>query len=313
MGKAPAATLVTVAVISLGMNFLTACRFDWSETKPTNQPESSEIKRSEARSSAGVAALGTLEPHGDVHVLASPTLQLGGAPRVRSILVEEGERVRAGQLLATFDNYDNVRSERNRVLANINSKNSEIAVLESETNRYRSLQNQGAVSKAELESRELQLLGLKAQLSEFQAILKEVNTKFQDTELRAPISGYVLKLNARVGERAGSSGVMEIGNSDRMEAVLQVDESDISSITLDQPVFITSENRAFSGSLEGRVSLIGVKVSERRRISVDPTLDSDVEARVIDVRVSLLPDDSARVRDLVGAKVLGEFKSKSIQ
>lgn len=313
MKRATTGSLGMIIVI-IGLVSLTACTFKSSNTKTTAPPTPAlptqpEDKRAQARLNAGVSALGTLEPEGDVHVLAGPVLQMGGAPRVRSILVREGERVREGQLVATFDNFDNVVTERNRVLANISSKKAEIAVLESETNRYRKLQLQGAFSSADLEARELKLLNLKSQLRELQAILKEVNTKNEDTELRAPITGYILKLTARVGERPGNAGVMEIGNNDRMEAVLQVDESDIKKVKLGQLVTITSENQAFSSELSGRVSLVGVKVSSRKRFSVDPTIDTDPEARVIEVRVSLIPEDSRRVRDLVGAKVLGRFQN----
>lgn len=313
MKHATTGSLGMIAVI-IGLVSLAACTFKRSDSKTTapltpTLPSQPEDRRVEARLSAGVSALGTLEPEGDVHVLAGPVLQMGGAPRVRSILVREGQRVSQGQLVATFDNFDNVRSERNRVLANISSKKAEINVLESETNRYRKLQLQGAFSSADLEARELKLLDLKSQLKELQAILKEVNVKAEDTELRTPITGYILRLTARVGERPDNEGVMEIGNSDRMEAVLQVDESDIKKVRIGQLVNVTSENQSFTGELSGRVSLIGVRVSSRKRFSVDPTIDTDAEARVIDVRVSLIPQDSRRVRDLVGAKVLGRFQS----
>ena len=47
-----------------------------------------------------VAALGSLRPAGEVRRLAAPTAGLAGAPRVSSLLVQEGDPVRRGQVLA---------------------------------------------------------------------------------------------------------------------------------------------------------------------------------------------------------------------
>ena len=51
-----------------------------------------------------VSALGRLEPAGDVRQLAAPMGSMGGSPRISSLSVQEGDRVKRGQVLATFDN-----------------------------------------------------------------------------------------------------------------------------------------------------------------------------------------------------------------
>ena len=291
----------------LGVISLIGCgigkKFGDSSKPAALLPNQSDLSQNEA----SVAALGTLQPSGDVHLLAGPILQQGGAPRVRSILVQEGNRVYKGELVATFDNYERARSEKNRILANIDSKNLEIAVLESETKRYRQLEQKGAFSSSDLESRELKLLELKAQLRELRSFLLEIDTRIVDSELRSPVDGYVLKINAKVGERPGESGVMEIGNSDIMEAVLQVDEGDIKNIKVGMPVKISSENGAFATDLKATVNQVGIKVESRKLISNNPNSDTDQEDRVIEVRATLSGDSSGKVRDLVGVKVLGRF------
>lgn len=269
----------------------------------TTPPSRSEL----VPNSSTVAALGTLQPRGDVHILAGPILQQGGAPRVQNLFVEEGEQVRRGKLVGKFDNYDRARTEKDRILANIQSKKSEIAILESETQRYRLLASQGAFASGDLESKELKLLDLKNQLTELEAYLREVDTKIVDSELRAPIDGYVLKINAREGERPTDQGVMEIGNTEVMDAVLQVDEGDIKHVKMGMPVKISSENGAFTSDLEATVTQIGVRVRSRKVISNDPTADTDQEDRVIEVRATLSPDLSRKVRNLVGVKVVGRF------
>ena len=291
----------------LGVISLIGCgigkKFGDSSKPSALLPNQSDLSQNEA----SVAALGTLQPSGDVHLLAGPILQQGGAPRVRSILVQEGIRVYKGELVATFDNFERAHSEKNRILANIDSKKLEIAVLESETKRYRQLEQKGAFSSSDLEARELKLLELKAQLRELRSFLLEIDTRIVDSELRSPVDGYVLKVNAKVGERPSESGVMEIGNSDIMEAVLQVDEGDIKNIKVGMPVKISSENGAFTADLKATVNQVGIKVESRKLISNNPNSDTDQEDRVIEVRATLSSDSSGKVRDLVGVKVLGRF------
>ena len=291
----------------LGVISLIGCgigkKFGDSSKPSALLPNQSDLSQNEA----SVAALGTLQPSGDVHLLAGPILQQGGAPRLRSILVQEGSRVYKGELVATFDNFERAHSEKNRILANIDSKKLEIAVLESETKRYRQLEQKGAFSSSDLEARELKLLELKAQLRELRSFLLEIDTRIVDSELRSPVDGYVLKVNAKVGERPSESGVMEIGNSDIMEAVLQVDEGDIKNIKVGMPVKISSENGAFTADLKATVNQVGIKVESRKLISNNPNSDTDQEDRVIEVRATLSSDSSGKVRDLVGVKVLGRF------
>ena len=57
-----------------------------------------------------VAALGRLEPYGDIRILAAPASDSGSSPRISQLLVEEGQRVRRGQLLARFDSGPSQRA-----------------------------------------------------------------------------------------------------------------------------------------------------------------------------------------------------------
>ena len=107
-----------------------------------------------------VAALGRLEPAGDVRVLAAPITGIGGSPRITELLVGEGQRVRAGQLLARFDNGDRHRAERSLLLTRIANLRRRLVVEQRELSRFRQLGGVGAVSADELDVREQQYLEL---------------------------------------------------------------------------------------------------------------------------------------------------------
>ena len=70
-------------------------------------------------------------------------------------------------------------------------------------------------------------------------------------------------------------------------------------------VRLSSENGGFRGSLAGRVNQISPQVRQRQVLSTDPTGDAD--ARIVEVRVSLDPEDARRVRQLTGLKVIARM------
>ncbi len=253
-----------------------------------------------------VAALGKLVPAGDVRVLAAPITGVGGSPRITELTVVEGDRVAAGQLLARFDNGPGQRAERDLLRTRIANLERRAAIETRELKRYRRLGAVGAVAAEELDRREQDLLSLNGLLQEARAQLVKVNTDLILTELRAPLDGTVLKIHARVGERPGDKGILELGASDRMEALLEVYESDIARVRLGQTVRLTSENGGFSGSLTGVVNRINPQVRQREVLSTDPTGDAD--ARVVEVRVRLDPRDARRVERLAGLKVIGRLQ-----
>ncbi|MEB3320451.1 MAG: efflux RND transporter periplasmic adaptor subunit [Cyanobium sp.] len=257
------------------------------------------------RRAEGVAALGRLDPQGEIRRLAAPISGIGGSPRLTRLLVQEGSRVRAGQLLAGFDTAPPLLAERQQLLARLSSLQARLAIQQRDIERYRRLGRSGAIARADLDRRETDLLALQGEALEARAQLRRTEADLLLTELRAPIDGVVLRLHARVGERPGDQGVLELGASDRMEAVIEVYESDIDRVQPGQAVVLTSENGGFSGRLQGRVRTISPQVRQRTVLSTDPTQDAD--ARIVEVRVGLDPADAERVRALSGLKVIARI------
>jgi HlyD family secretion protein len=253
-----------------------------------------------------VAALGRLEPAGDIRILAAPVTPIGASPRIDALLVQEGDAVRAGQLLARFDSAPRQMAERSLIRTRLANLRRRLSIQTRELTRYRSLARAGAIPADELDRLERETLELQGQLQEAQAELTRVETDVVQTELRAPIDGIVLRIHAREGERPGADGILELGNSDRMEAVVEVYESDVNRVRLGQPVQFTSENGGFQGTLAGTVARISPQVRQRDVLSTDPVEDSD--ARIVEVRVRLEPADASRVARLAGMKVIARFQ-----
>ena len=155
--------------------------------------------------------------------------------------------------------------------ARIASLANQVRILEAQTSRYRRLTQAGATAPGDLDDREIQLVSRRLQLSEARAELTKLDTELVQSELRSPIDGLVLRIHTQPGERPGSSGILELGANQNMEAVAEVYESDIAQVRIGQRVRIKSETGGFKGDLQGRVLRISPQVQQRKVLSSDPS------------------------------------------
>ena len=259
------------------------------------------------RAPEAVAALGQLKPAGEVRRLAAPVSGFGGTPRILALLVNEGDQIRKGQPLAIFDSRPQIEAEIAEVDAQIQSAAIEVELQQREVSRYAAAAKVGAAAMVAYEEKQDELRRFQREGVELVAKRRSLETDLAESELLSPVNGTVLKIHSRVGERPSSDGVMEVGASQSMEALVEVYESDINRISIGQPVTLTSENGGFQGTLEGRVERITAQVRQRQVLSTDPTGDAD--ARIIEVDVVLSPESAQRVTQLSGLKVIARFKS----
>ena len=267
--------------------------------QPLNNTES--IDKIEA-----VAALGQLNPLGEVRKLAAPTSAKGGTPRLSKLLIQEGESIRKDQILAIFDNRPKLEADLKYAKANLSVLINEIRIKKREIKRYQSLVDKGAVAIIILDKMNDDLLISETKILKLKSAIESINVDLNQTELKSPIDGIVLQILVREWERPNSSGVIKVGANQLMEALIEVYESDIDRVEIGQVVDLISENGGFNGSLSGQVSLISPQVRQRRVLSTDPTGDAD--SRVVEVRVKLDNASAEKVSHLTGMKVIARFK-----
>ena len=256
----------------------------------------------------GVAALGQLIPKGEVRKLASPVSQFGSFPRVQEILVKEGDYVNKGSILAIFENNKKLKANLFKKQKLIETNQKEISLKKDQINRYRSATKENAYSIVLLLQKEDELLKLEKQRITNNADKKSIEIDLYNSKLRSPIDGFILSINTRAGERSNSEGILEIGASQKMQALIEVYESDIDRVFLDQNVELISENGGFEETLKGKVIRINPQVKQRKVLSTDPTGDAD--ARIIKVLVSLDDKSILRVKSFAGMKVIAKFIPK---
>ena len=252
-----------------------------------------------------VAALGQLSPAGEIRQLAAPISQFGSSPRLSELLVNEGDFVKKGSVLAIFEN-------RKKLIADLEKKNNliktndlEISLKEDQIKRYELAVKKSAYSLVQLSQRKDELLKLQKQKIINVGDKKNIEIDLYNSKLRSPIDGFILSVNTRVGERSTNEGILDIGSSQKMEALIEVYESDINRVFISQNVELTSENGGFTKILKGEVIRISPQVKQRKVLSTDPTGDAD--ARIIEVLVKLNEESIKLVRNYTGMKVIAKF------
>ena len=276
-----------------------------SQNKKSNSNSNIEITSDFIPVIEAVAALGQLSPAGDIRQLAAPISQFGSSPRLSELLVKEGDFVKEGSVLAVFEN-------RKKLVADLEKKNNliktnilEISLKEDQIKRYELAVEKSAYSLVQLSQRKDELLKLQKQKIINVADKKNIEIDLFNSQLRSPIDGYILDINTRVGERSKNEGILDIGSSQNMEALIEVYESDINRVFISQNVELSSENGGFKKILKGEVIRISPQVKQRKVLSTDPTGDAD--ARIIEVLVKLNPESIKLVKNYTGMKVIAKF------
>lgn len=131
------------------------------------------------------------------------------------------------------------------------------------------------------------------------AAVKKAQTELNQAYIRSPITGKVVKVHTRVGEQISDQGIVDLAETDRMEVIAEIYQSDIRKIREGQTATITGS--AFTGEVKGKVRLIGLKVDQQDIFSNQP--GENFDRKVIAVRIALNPQDSQKVAGLTNSQV----------
>ena len=117
--------------------------------------------------------------------------------------------------------------------------------------------------------------------------------------LKAPFASRILKIHTHAGEKISDRGVLELGDVLRMQAVAEVFEADISILETG----MVAEVRIDSSDerITGHIIDIGHIVARKVVLTNDPV--SDTDARVVEVRIDLDPEQISSVTRLSNARV----------
>jgi len=246
-----------------------------------------------------------------------------GTGRIVYLAVQEGSRVKEGDVLAMLDSDDlkaeKAQFEAQLVVARFDLTRAETELLTAEANfkRLKELLGQKAASQAGLEDAQDRYLKAKAAIDSAKASIKAAEASIRKesvlieyTVIRAPFDGVVLTKDADVGEvvapfgSATNAKAAVVSMADLSSLMVQADvgESFLSKVQIDQPCEIQLDaipNTRFAG----RVHMI-VPTADRMR----GTVMVKVRFEVLDPRI--LPEMSAKAAFLL--RPLGEQENKPV-
>ncbi|WP_276748800.1 ABC exporter membrane fusion protein [Chlorogloeopsis fritschii] len=173
-------------------------------------------------------------------------------------------------------------------------------------NTVSTLQKQIRQEKAMLEKlwevRPVDLEVAQAEVDYAATQVTKAQAELNDNYVRVPVAGQILKINTRVGEQVNTSqGIVELGRTQQMYAVAEVYETDVGKLQVGQRASIVSEHGGFAGTLHGKVEHIGLQIKKQDVLASDPAADKD--ARVVEVKVRLDPQDTPKVAGLTNLQV----------
>ncbi|AFY60282.1 ABC exporter membrane fusion protein, DevB family [Synechococcus sp. PCC 6312] len=152
---------------------------------------------------------------------------------------------------------------------------------------------------AEVQSTEISIA--KAEVDRAIAAVKRIQTELNQSYVRAPKSGRILKIQTYEGEITSSDGIVELAATDQMIVIAEVYESDIKKVQKGQTAIITSPSNVFSNKILGIVQQIGSQIAKKDILNSDPTAATD--ARVIEVKIQLDREVSKKVANLINLQV----------
>ena len=204
----------------------------------------------------------------------------GDGGRISAILVEVGDKVRKGEVLARLDTSvaaPQVASLR----AALEQSRAEAELAAGDYRRAAAVASSvGALSQEEVDKRRSAAATSTAKVKSAEAQLAEAEARLGRTDIRAPDAGVVLARAAEVGQTVtpGGPSLFRLGRGGEVEMRAQVAEQDLPRISVGQGVEIwpTGATQPFLG----KVRLLGAII--------------DPQTRLGEIRIALAPHPQLR-------------------
>ena len=239
-----------------------------------------------------VAATGKIEGVNQAELSAKIT------GRIKKILVKERDLVKTNQPLVLLDSEE--------LDAQVKEAATIFSQAERNYKRAKNLFGDGIISKKEYDDSEDEYKRSKASLEYLKAM-------FANTIIRAPFSGAIIKKYKEEGEVISSIGTPEtillIADVSKIKAKVEVDESDIGKLKIDQTAYVTTDT--YPGEkFYGKIAKIGMIVGKKLIKSNDPK--EIMDKKVLEIEIEMNPTEKLTLGMTVDAKIIVVEKEKAL-
>jgi HlyD family secretion protein len=217
--------------------------------------------------------------------------------------VQTGDEVKKGQLLAKID----PRIPQNNLAqaqAGLDVAKAQLENATAQLKRSGALYQSKSITEADYDAARLESATAQAAVVTAQANLQTAKDAMEDTQVRAPITGTVLELNAVLGtvissptnDVGGGTVILKMANLDTVQVSALVDETDVGKVQAGMAVTITVDaypNRTFDGTV--------LKIEPQAQVSQHVTM-FPVEVNILNPEHSLKPGMNSEVEIHIGQR-----------
>lgn len=197
----------------------------------------------------------TVEAKGQLKPISASVVSPSVDGTVASINVQAGQSVNEGDVLMTIknDELDNAVAEAQRAVAAAQEdlKNAQAALAAAQAAPTSDADGATASTDATANANASAVTSAQRNLASAQATLDQANAKAAERTVKAPSSGSIVELNAKVGatvtggmvmgegDTSGGKQCMQIADLSKMKVTVQVGEKDIAKIAVGQSANVT--------------------------------------------------------------------------
>jgi len=260
-----------------------------------NRPPDVRTAQVEVEGGAASAGASAIMASGYVVARTKASVAAKIAGRLAYLGVSEGSRVRKGEVIARIEGAD-IAAGLDVARANENQARAEYAQAQSDLTRAIALHERGVISAVDLENARTKTAALEAAYRSASAQTRLAAATLENTNVRAPFDGTVLRKDAEVGEIVAPSSaggalsrtaIVTMADLGTLEVEVDVNEAYIARITGGQPARITLDAYPDT-SFAGRVRQV-VPTADRQKATVL------VKVAIEDKDPRILPEMGARV------------------
>lgn len=196
---------------------------------------------------AVITATGSLAATRDMPIGVS-----GEGGVITQVLVDAGDRVSAGQVLARIDRSVQVQ-QANQIAASIRAARADADLAQAQLDRAQALVARGFISKADIDQKTATRDAARARVALAQAQLSETQARIARLDIRAPAAGIVLERSVEPGQVVSQSGtaLFRVAKDGAVEMRALLAEQEVARLKTGLPAEVTpvGQDRAVKGTI----------------------------------------------------------------
>lgn len=218
-----------------------------------------------------------------------PVGVVGEGGQVSAVLVEAGDWVKAGQVLARVERSVQTQQQAS-LAANVRVTEADARLAQSELERAQALVDRGFISKADIDRKTATRDAANARVQVARAQLQENRALIGRLDIRAPADGLVLSRAVEPGQivGAGSAILFRIAKGGQMEMLARVSEADLMRLSVGGRATVTPVGG--TQSYEGQIW------------QISPVIDA--QSRQGDARIALAYHKDIRPGGFASAQII---------